>query len=178
MMRSYVKIRFVKSCLFGFQARSDLTVLLALSYFLLRYSFIGWFKASWAKVTNKKTASLDGALCSCSVIRSIYPDLQMRIEHLFQEHFNIQIINILTFRIYICVTYPPVLPIDFFAKINILFHLFLTKWNYFDATLCSLFVTEIDFKQQGYLFFFEISSSTKKNRFKKILSNKTYFTTI
>ena len=45
----------------------------------------------------------------------------MRIEHLFQEHFNIQIIDILTFRIYICVTYPPVLPIDFFAKINILF---------------------------------------------------------
>ena len=140
MMRSYVKIRFVKSCLFGFQARSDLTVLLALAYFLLRYTFIGWFEASWARSTNKKTASLDGALCSSSVIRSIYPDLQMRIEHLFQEHFNIQIstfiafLEILTFRIYICVI-QHYCHIDFFAQINILFHLLLTKWNNFDPTL-------------------------------------------
>lgn len=106
-----------------------------LAYFLLRYTFIGWFKASWARSTNKKTASLDGALCSCSVIRSIYPDLQMRIEHLFQEHFNIQIstfivfIDILTFRIYICVI-QHYCHIDFFAQINKLFHLFLTILRY------------------------------------------------
>ena len=42
----------------------------------------------------------------------------MRIEHLLQEHFNIQIIDILTFGIYICVTYQPVvLPIDFLTAI-------------------------------------------------------------